>query len=54
MFALYIISAIVGLVSRGCHFHAYLVGSKPPKAFFFFFFKFLQSRNKMRGKKSEI
>ena len=35
MFALYIISAINGLVVGGCHFQAFWVGSKPSRSIFF-------------------
>ena len=38
MFALYIISAINGLVVRGCIFQAFWVGSKPVRSNFFIFF----------------
>ena len=36
-FALYIISAIDGLVVGGCHFQAFWVGSKPIRSNFFIF-----------------
>ena len=46
MFALYIISAINGLVVGGSHFQTFWVGSKPVRSNFFIFLEL--------GKKSEI
>ena len=42
MFALYIISAINGLVVGMCHFQAFWVGSKPTRS------KFLKPKNKRK------